>query len=93
LRTAALVVARALVWQEMIESGKVAPISALARRLKLDPSFVAKTIRLAALAPDTIETILNGQEANGLSLKSMQRDISLSWEDQRVELGASHVLQ
>lgn len=93
MRTAALVVARALVWQEMIESGKVAPISALARRLKLDPSFVAKTIRLAALAPDTIETILNGQEANGLSLKSMQRDISLSWEDQRVELGASHVLQ
>jgi len=75
----------------MIESGEVESISDLARRLRLDSSFVAKTIRLAALAPDIIEAIFDGQEPDGLSLKSMRRDIPLSWHDQRVELGAPHV--
>jgi hypothetical protein len=76
----------------MIESGEVESNSDLARRLKLDPSFVARTIRLAALAPDIVEANLDGQEQDGLSLKSMRRDIPLSWDDQRVELGASHAL-
>ena len=56
----ALAVVRALAWQEMIESGEVESISDLARRLKIDPSFVARTIRLASLAPDIVDTILDG---------------------------------
>lgn len=79
----ALAVARALRWQEMIESGEVESISALARRLKLDPSFVARTIRLAALAPDIIEAILDGQEPDGLSLRLLRKDIPLVWKEQR----------
>jgi hypothetical protein len=43
----ALALARAFRWQEMTESSEVKSISDLARRLKLDPSFVANTIRLA----------------------------------------------
>lgn len=41
-------------------------------------SFVVKTIRLVALAPNIIEAILDGQEPDGPSLKSMRRDIPLS---------------
>jgi hypothetical protein len=83
----ALAVARAFRWQEMIESGEVESVSTLARRLKLDPSFVARTIRLAALAPGIIEVILAGQEPEGLSLRRLRRDVPVLWEEQRQQAG------
>ena len=83
----ALAVARAFRWQEMIESGEAESVSDLARRLKLDPSFVARTIRLAALAPDIIEAIPYGQEPDGLSLRSLKKEIPLLWEEQCRALG------
>ncbi|MBE3133029.1 MAG: hypothetical protein IMZ55_06125 [Acidobacteria bacterium] len=78
----ALALARAFRWQEMIESGEAVSNSDLARRLKLDPSFVARTIRLAALAPDIVEAILGGHEPDGLSLGHLRKEIPLLWEDQ-----------
>ncbi len=88
----ALAVARALVWQEMIESGEAESNSDIARRLKLDPSYVARIIRLAALAPDFIEAILDGQEPDGLSLRSLKKEIPLLWEEQcrALSLGGKH---
>jgi hypothetical protein len=83
----ALAVARALQWQEMIESGEAPSISDLARRLKLDTSFVARTIRLAALAPDIIGAILDGQEPDGLSLQLLRRDVPLLWDEQHRQVG------
>jgi len=76
-------VVRALSWQERIESGEAESNSDIARRLKLDPSFVARTIRLAALAPDIIEAIPYGQEPDGLSLRLLRKDIPLVWQEQR----------
>jgi len=83
----ALALARALQWQEMIESGEVESVSDLARRLKLDRSFVARTLRLAALAPDIIEAILEDQEPDGLSLGRLRKEIPLRWEDQHKVYG------
>ncbi len=39
----------------MIESGQAESNSDLARKLKLDQSYVARTIRLASLAPSIME--------------------------------------
>jgi hypothetical protein len=83
----ALAVARALAWQEMIEAGEVESISDLARRLKLDTSFVARTIRLAALAPGIIEAILDGQEPKGLLRKSKRMAIPTFWDEQHKQIG------
>ena len=79
----ALALARAFRWQEMIETGLAESNSDLARKLKLDQSYIAHTIRLASLVPDIIEAILNGQEPDGLSLRTLRRDVPLSWEEQR----------
>lgn len=86
----ALVVAlaRAFRWQEMIESGRAESNSDLARKLKLDQSYIARTIRLTSLAPDLIEAILDGQEPEGLSLRSLRRDLPLDWDEQRRTLSA-----
>jgi len=82
----ALALARAFRWQEMIETGEAQSNSDLARKLKLDQSYIARTIRLASLAPDLVEAILDGQEPDGLSLRSLRRDLPLSWDEQRREL-------
>ena len=78
----ALALARAFRWQEMIESGEAVSNSDLGRRLRIDQSFIARTIRLAALAPDIVEAILSGQEPAGLSLGRLRKEIPLLWEDQ-----------
>jgi len=83
----AIALARALSWQEMIESGQATSNSDLARRLKLDQSYVARTIRLASLAPDIIEAVLDGQEPDGLSLWGLRRELPLLWQEQRELLG------
>ena len=85
----ALALARAFRWQEMIESGQAESNSDLARRLKLDQSYVARTIRLASLAPDIVEAILDGQEPNRLGLNSLRHDLPLLWDEQREQLGLS----
>jgi hypothetical protein len=78
----AIALARAFRWQEMIESGQAESNSDLARKLKLDQSYIARTIRLTSLAPDLVEAILDGQEPDGLSLRSLRRDLPLSWDGQ-----------
>jgi len=89
----ALALARAFHWQEMIESGQAESNSDLARKLKLDQSYVARTIRLTSLTPDLVEAILDDQEPDGLprrsgamtglSLRSLRRDLPLDWDEQR----------
>ena len=79
----ALALARAFRWQEMIESGQAESNSDLARKLKLDQSYIARTIRLACLAPDLVEAIIDSQEPDGLSLRSLRRDLPLAWDEQR----------
>ena len=82
----ALALARAFRWQEMIETGQAESNSDLARKLKLDQSYIARIIRLTSLAPDIVEAILTGQEPDGLSLRALRHDVPLSWEDQRKQL-------
>jgi hypothetical protein len=57
----------------------------LARKIKLDQSYVARTIRLASLAPGIIETILDGKEPEGVGLSLLRQDLPLLWEDQQHE--------
>lgn len=78
-----IALARAFCWQEMIESGQAESNSDLARKLKLDHSYIARTIRLTSLAPDLVEAILDGQEPDGLSLRSLRRDLPLGGDEQR----------
>jgi hypothetical protein len=79
----ALAVARAFRWEEMIESGEAVSNSDLARRLKIDQSFIARTVRLASLAPDIVEAILDGQEPDEASLRRLRQTMPLLWAKER----------
>lgn len=83
----AFAMARAFRWQEMIETGQAESNSDLARKLKLDQSYVARIIRLASLAPGIVEAILDGQEPDGISLWGLRRDVPVLWQEQQELLG------
>jgi len=80
-----LSLARAFRWQEMIESGQVQSNSDLARKLKLDQSYIARTIRLTSLAPDLVEAILDGQEPEALSLNTLRQSLPVVWSEQQLD--------
>jgi hypothetical protein len=48
---------------------------------------VSRSLRLAFLAPDLVEGILNGTQPIGLTAERLKRvDLPLLWEDQRAVL-------
>lgn len=79
--------ARAHVWQDLIDSGKYESIADLARALDVDRTYVSRTIRLAQLAPDIVEAILRGDEPSGLSLNRLTAGLPLLWSEQETRLG------
>lgn len=82
-----LALARAHRWQKLLEDGKYASVSELAREIGLDVSFAARLLRLTLLAPDIVEAILMGEEPSGLSLTMLTKQLPVLWTEQRKELG------
>ena len=79
--------ARAFSWAEVLESGQVRSISDLAMNLDVDNSYVARILKLATLAPDIVEAILNGEEPPGLSLAKLTKTFPTDWDEQRAMFG------
>jgi hypothetical protein len=86
-RTLVLALARAWRWQEMLDRGEVGSVDELAKRLHLGPTYVARTLRLTALAPNLVESVLTGDEPDGLSLRRLAADVPLNWAEQWRFLG------
>ena len=83
------VITRAHAWFERLSSGKVQSAADIARTEGLTRSYVTRVIRLALLAPDITEAILNGGQPPDLSAKRLvgQSNLPFSWDDQRRILG------
>lgn len=75
--------ARAFRWQAMLDNGRFATISDLAKAEKLNISFVAHALRLTLLAPDIVEAILDGRQSPQLQLQPLMRGVPVEWEQQR----------
>ncbi len=70
-----LVSARAHFWRNLSESSKVVTITQLTNKLQLDIANVTKILHLVNLTPELQETIITGQEPDGLSLNRLSRGI------------------
>lgn len=71
----------------MLESGKYSTVLELAQSLKLDRSYVARTLNLVNLAPDIIERIVKGNAPENLSLTRLNAQFPSSWQEQRQAFG------
>ncbi len=76
-------IAKAYHWQEQFESGKYDKLEDLAKDLKMDRSYLGRTLRLTSLAPDIVEAIVAGKEPEGISLRQLQEGVPLRWLEQR----------
>ncbi len=75
--------ARAHRWKRMLESGQVASLNELSETEKISPSYMTRIYRLTLLAPDIVETILDGRQPRTLQLADLMDDIPAEWETQR----------
>ena len=82
-------IGRAHAWFEDLKKGE--SYAEIAKRNEIDERVVARTIRLAFLAPDIVTQILHGQEPKGLTAHSLMRmpRIPADWNEQRRVLGFS----
>lgn len=67
----------------MLDSGEVASFEELASRYDVDRSYIGRIPKLATLAPDIVEAILEDNKTNGLSLERLKKPFSLRWDEQR----------
>ena len=80
--------ARAFRWKQMLESGEFATIAELAERAGIAAPYLTRTMRLTQLAPDLVESILDGSQASGLKLEALRGALPMAWSEQRTVLGA-----
>lgn len=62
-------------------------IDDLAKSDNTHAKTIRQELRLAFLAPDIVEAILNGEQPPGLTLTKVLRELPLSWAEQRRFLG------
>jgi hypothetical protein len=80
--------ARAFRWKRMLESGEFATIAELAEREGIAAPYLTRTMRLTQLAPDLVESILDGSQPSGLQLEALRSTLPMAWSEQRTVLSA-----
>ena len=75
--------ARAFRWMRMLESGEYITIAELAKGEGIAPSYMTRVLRLALLAPDLVEAMLDGTEGNDVTLGRVMEPFPMEWEEQR----------
>jgi len=79
--------ARAHGWYQRVLEGKVHDQTSLARQAGVTERYVARVLGCAFLAPDIIESILQGRQPDDLTLAGLYTGIPLSWAEQRAKFG------
>jgi len=73
----------------MLEAGRYDTIEELAAAEKINSSYVSRLLRLTLLAPDIVEAILDGRQADRLTLPRMMQPFPIDWPEQRAALCSS----
>jgi hypothetical protein len=74
--------ARAWRWQRMLDEGVYATVSEIGDAENISKSYISRILRLALLAPDIIEMILEGRSDQVLMLEQLERPLPASWAEQ-----------
>ena len=75
--------ARAHRWNRLLESGRYGTAAELAAAEKINPSYISRVLRLTLLAPDIVEAIVEGRQADGVEAAVLLRPFSADWGEQR----------
>ena len=71
---------RAHRWQGMLEGGEYGLIEELARAERINPSYLARVLRLTLLAPEIVESVLDGRhDPERITLARLMRPSPAVW--------------
>ena len=79
-------IARAFRWREMLERGTHATIAEIARAERINETYLGRVLRLTLLAPEIVDSIVNGGQPAGLRLDRLLQPFPLEWRKQKAEL-------
>jgi len=82
-----LALARASSWMRALRQGEFVDTEEIAQRFGFSDAHVRRLLRLAYLAPDIVEAIIEGRQPRALTVKLLLRGIPLDWADQRAAFG------
>ena len=71
--------ARAFRWRKMLDEGAFGTLEDLARAKRVNVTYMSRIVRLTLLAPDLVETILDGQQPAELQLDDLLAGFPLEW--------------
>jgi hypothetical protein len=75
--------ARAHRWQRMLDAGRYQTVRDLAAAENINPSYVARALRLTLLAPHIVEAILDGRhDPERVTLERLMEPFSVVWAQQ-----------
>ena len=74
-------------YAQMLESGRYSTVLELAKALKLDRSYVARTLSLVNLAPDIIVAVMQGNTPPEMTLAKAVNNLPEDWQEQRELFG------
>lgn len=77
--------ARAFRWRNLIESGAYATIEEIGTAERINASYVSRVLRMTLLAPDIIESILDGRQTDNITLARAMEAFPVVWAGQRVD--------
>jgi hypothetical protein len=80
--------ARAFRYQKLLDEGRYASISEMATGERIERGYLGTLLRLTLLAPDLVETILDGTQPDSLELRQLFMPFSVAWGEQRRRLGS-----
>ena len=71
--------ARAFRWRRLLDDGRYASISDIARAEKLDRTYVGDILRLTLLAPAIVEAIVEGRQSAEMALPGLMKGVPVGW--------------
>src|SRR5206468_1326058 len=74
--------ARAFRWQRMLDEGRYGSVSEMAAAEKIERGYLGRILRLALLAPDLVEAVLDGSQAVEVSLPRLLDGMPVVWGHQ-----------
>jgi hypothetical protein len=85
--------ARAFRWRKLLETNACATIEEIAAAEKINTSYVSRVLRLTLLAPDIVETIIDGRQHEGLILAKLLKPFPTDWNEQMSLFGLDNLVQ
>ena len=71
--------ARGFRWRRMLEEGRYASISEMAKAEGIERGYLGSMLRLTLLAPEMVEAILDGRQPDGVTLPGLLEGVPVGW--------------